>query len=42
MDGAEATTPRERYRTQVRAEIKERAWEQIATAGRPRSPQRDR
>ncbi|MET7520615.1 TetR/AcrR family transcriptional regulator [Streptomyces sp. NPDC005480] len=27
------TTPRERYRTQVRAEIKERAWEQIATAG---------
>ncbi|MFF3660307.1 TetR/AcrR family transcriptional regulator [Streptomyces olivochromogenes] len=33
MDGAEATTPRERYRVQVRAEIKERAWEQIATAG---------
>lgn len=26
-------TPRERYRTQVRAEIKERAWEQLATAG---------
>ncbi|CAM5532304.1 TetR/AcrR family transcriptional regulator [Streptomyces aurantiogriseus] len=26
-------TPRERYRSQVRAEIKERAWEQIATAG---------
>ncbi|KIF67381.1 TetR family transcriptional regulator [Streptomyces sp. AcH 505] len=26
-------TPRERYRTQVRAEIKERAWEQMATAG---------
>ncbi|AWS43339.1 TetR/AcrR family transcriptional regulator [Streptosporangium sp. 'caverna'] len=26
-------SPRERYRTQVRAEIKERAWEQIATAG---------
>ncbi|MFE2034854.1 TetR/AcrR family transcriptional regulator [Streptomyces scopuliridis] len=26
-------TPRERYRGQVRAEIKERAWEQIATAG---------
>ncbi|MFE3601909.1 TetR/AcrR family transcriptional regulator [Streptomyces sp. NPDC059096] len=26
-------TPRERYRAQVRAEIKERAWEQIATAG---------
>ncbi|MFB8034768.1 TetR/AcrR family transcriptional regulator [Streptomyces sp. NPDC056004] len=30
---ADAKTPRERYRTQVRAEIKERAWEQIATAG---------
>ncbi|GAB2906000.1 TetR/AcrR family transcriptional regulator [Streptomyces heilongjiangensis] len=27
------TTPRERYRTQVRAEIKQRAWEQIAAAG---------
>ncbi|MYW05586.1 TetR/AcrR family transcriptional regulator [Streptomyces sp. SID3343] len=27
------TTPRERYRAQVRAEIKELAWEQIATAG---------
>ncbi|MFF7634010.1 TetR/AcrR family transcriptional regulator [Kitasatospora sp. NPDC008050] len=27
------TTPRERYRSQLRAEIKERAWEQIATAG---------
>ncbi|WP_051745889.1 TetR/AcrR family transcriptional regulator [Streptomyces scopuliridis] len=26
-------TPRERYRGQVRAEVKERAWEQIATAG---------
>ncbi|HEX3786051.1 MAG TPA: TetR/AcrR family transcriptional regulator [Pseudonocardiaceae bacterium] len=26
-------SPRERYRTQVRAEIKQRAWEQIATAG---------
>ncbi|GII84056.1 TetR family transcriptional regulator [Sphaerisporangium siamense] len=26
-------SPRERYRTQVRTEIKERAWEQIATAG---------
>ncbi|WNM29043.1 TetR/AcrR family transcriptional regulator [Streptomyces sp. Li-HN-5-11] len=25
--------PRERYRAQVRGEIKERAWEQIATAG---------
>ncbi|MET9667161.1 TetR/AcrR family transcriptional regulator [Streptomyces sp. NPDC006475] len=28
-----ANTPRERYRAQVRAEITERAWEQIATAG---------
>ncbi|MFE0172896.1 TetR/AcrR family transcriptional regulator [Streptomyces sp. NPDC059002] len=27
------TSPRERYRSQVRAEIKERAWEQIADAG---------
>ncbi|MFC8194565.1 TetR/AcrR family transcriptional regulator [Streptomyces sp. NPDC057298] len=26
-------TPRERYRAQVRAEIKEHAWEQLATAG---------
>ncbi|MFJ5307147.1 TetR/AcrR family transcriptional regulator [Streptomyces sp. NPDC088350] len=26
-------TPRERYRDQVRAEVKEHAWEQIATAG---------
>lgn len=26
-------TPRERYRTQVRAEIKQHAWEQIATTG---------
>jgi AcrR family transcriptional regulator len=26
-------TPRERYRSQVRAEIKEHAWEQIAAAG---------
>ncbi|MFC9424843.1 TetR/AcrR family transcriptional regulator [Streptomyces sp. NPDC056987] len=31
--GAKAETPRERYRAQVRAEVKERAWEQIATAG---------
>ncbi|MFI6294435.1 TetR/AcrR family transcriptional regulator [Nonomuraea sp. NPDC050790] len=31
---AETTkSPRERYRTQVRAEIKEHAWEQIATTG---------
>lgn len=28
-----AQTPRERYRAQVRAEIKQYAWEQIATAG---------
>jgi AcrR family transcriptional regulator len=28
-----AETPRERYRTQVRAEIKQHAWEQIANAG---------
>ncbi|MEU4799436.1 TetR/AcrR family transcriptional regulator [Streptomyces sp. NPDC023327] len=28
-----AGSPRERYRAQVRAEIKERAWEQIADAG---------
>ncbi|WP_030559389.1 TetR/AcrR family transcriptional regulator [Streptomyces aureocirculatus] len=27
------TTPRERYRAQIRAEIKQHAWEQIATAG---------
>ncbi|MEW2529722.1 TetR/AcrR family transcriptional regulator [Streptomyces sp. NPDC047071] len=30
---AGAKTPRERYRAQVRAEVKEHAWEQIATAG---------
>ena len=34
MTEAEATkSPRERYRAQVRAEIKARAWEQIAAAG---------
>ncbi|OKH93889.1 TetR/AcrR family transcriptional regulator [Streptomyces uncialis] len=33
MPKTDATTPRERYRAQVRAEIKEHAWEQIATAG---------
>ncbi|MET7679239.1 TetR/AcrR family transcriptional regulator [Streptomyces sp. NPDC005423] len=33
MAGTEARTPRERYRAQVRAEVKERAWEQLATAG---------
>ncbi|WP_277436271.1 TetR/AcrR family transcriptional regulator [Streptomyces sp. SPB162] len=27
------TTPRERYRTQVRADIKKHAWEQIAASG---------
>ncbi|WP_030299620.1 TetR/AcrR family transcriptional regulator [Streptomyces katrae] len=32
-DAAATTTPRERYRQQVRAEIKARAWEQIAAAG---------
>ena len=30
---AGAASPRERYRGQVRAEIKAKAWEQIATAG---------
>ncbi|MFH9473236.1 TetR/AcrR family transcriptional regulator [Streptomyces anulatus] len=30
---AGAATPRERYRAQVRAEIKEHAWKQIAEAG---------
>src|SRR3569833_2279571 len=29
----ETKTPRERYRDQVRTEIKERAWAQIAAAG---------
>ncbi|KUN65116.1 TetR family transcriptional regulator [Streptomyces canus] len=33
MANPEAKTPRERYRAQVRTEIKDRAWEQIATAG---------
>ncbi|MGW0811835.1 TetR/AcrR family transcriptional regulator [Streptomyces viridiviolaceus] len=33
MAKSDAQTPRERYRTQVREEIKEHAWEQIATAG---------
>ncbi|MFD4015869.1 TetR/AcrR family transcriptional regulator [Streptomyces sindenensis] len=33
MAGSDARTPRERYRAQVRAEIKQHAWEQIATAG---------
>lgn len=35
MTAAGKDTPRERYRAQVRAEIKERAWEQIAAAGAP-------
>ncbi|MFJ9150302.1 TetR/AcrR family transcriptional regulator [Streptomyces sp. NPDC102270] len=35
MTVASKETPRERYRAQVRAEIKERAWEQIAAAGAP-------
>ncbi|MFI7382242.1 TetR/AcrR family transcriptional regulator [Streptomyces sp. NPDC049813] len=30
---ADTTTPRERYRAQVRAEIKDHAWEQVRTAG---------
>ncbi|MEU9182341.1 TetR/AcrR family transcriptional regulator [Streptomyces sp. NPDC048550] len=32
-EAASTTTPRERYRQQVRSEIKQRAWEQIAAAG---------
>ncbi|GHF34218.1 TetR/AcrR family transcriptional regulator [Streptomyces fumanus] len=35
MTVAGTQTPRERYRAQLRAEIKQRAWEQIATAGAP-------
>ncbi|MFF9624817.1 TetR/AcrR family transcriptional regulator [Streptomyces griseosporeus] len=35
MATAGKETPRERYRAQLRAEIKERAWEQIAAAGAP-------
>ncbi|MFB8121310.1 TetR/AcrR family transcriptional regulator [Streptomyces bacillaris] len=33
MANSDAATPRERYRAQVRTEIKEHAWQQIATAG---------
>lgn len=33
MAKAGVSSPRERYRVQMQAEIKERAWEQIATAG---------
>ncbi|MER8010193.1 TetR/AcrR family transcriptional regulator [Streptomyces sp. NPDC094149] len=35
MTVAGKETPRERYRAQLRAEVKERAWEQIAAAGAP-------
>ncbi|POX44457.1 TetR family transcriptional regulator [Streptomyces sp. Ru71] len=35
MTVAGKETPRDRYRAQLRAEIKERAWEQIAAAGAP-------
>lgn len=35
MGEPDPKTPRERYRAQVRAEIKEHAWEQIAAAGVP-------
>ncbi|MFE9612199.1 TetR/AcrR family transcriptional regulator [Streptomyces sp. NPDC006012] len=33
MAAPDTKTPRERYRAQVRAEVKAHAWEQIATAG---------
>ncbi|MEU9397387.1 TetR/AcrR family transcriptional regulator [Streptomyces sp. NPDC048324] len=35
MATAGKETPRERYRAQLRAEVKERAWQQIAEAGAP-------
>ncbi|UMO99772.1 TetR/AcrR family transcriptional regulator [Amycolatopsis sp. EV170708-02-1] len=35
MTNADGQSPRERYRDQVRTEIKQHAWEQIATAGVP-------
>ncbi|MFE6667398.1 TetR/AcrR family transcriptional regulator [Streptomyces sp. NPDC057697] len=35
MGEPDPKTPRERYRAQVRAEIKEHAWKQIAAAGVP-------
>lgn len=35
MTDADGKSPRERYRDQVRAEIKQHAWEQIAAAGVP-------
>ncbi|GGW93753.1 hypothetical protein GCM10010321_04170 [Streptomyces chartreusis] len=42
MGDTGAQTPRERYRAQVQAEIKERAWEQIAAAGVTALSQRGR
>lgn len=33
VNESEAATPRQRYRAQVRDEVKKHAWEQIATAG---------
>ncbi|MDH6220805.1 TetR/AcrR family transcriptional regulator [Streptomyces pseudovenezuelae] len=33
MASTKTETPRERYRAQIRAEVKDHAWEQIATAG---------
>jgi len=33
LEKSQAKTPRERYRAEVRAEIKGHAWEQVATAG---------
>ncbi|MCC9308248.1 TetR/AcrR family transcriptional regulator [Kitasatospora sp. RB6PN24] len=33
MNESEAATPRQRYRAQVREEVKKHAWQQIATAG---------
>ncbi|MGH8921795.1 MAG: TetR/AcrR family transcriptional regulator, partial [Acidimicrobiales bacterium] len=33
MTDTAGTSPRERYRAQVRAEIKQHAWEQLATTG---------
>ncbi|MEY9877621.1 AcrR family transcriptional regulator [Streptacidiphilus sp. MAP12-33] len=33
MKESETATPRQRYRAQVREEIKQHAWEQVATAG---------
>lgn len=33
MEVEDVKTPRERYRAQIRAEVRKHAWEQIATAG---------